>query len=185
MEQEQVPKSEPETKPSLLGLVRCCSDAEADDVWRGEGFVGPNFFEVWDGCLPPTVFASIDELEGRSYLYDSSYAVVLFFHKDTFGISDITYKHKHCSYSETYPAISLNKIPNLSGKYVYDLTALVKRKLEEYKRKNSKEKLYINDYRALSRIDIKDEILVSPKVGTWSLLRKFLDILITEFSRRR
>ena len=103
---------EQERKPVVIGWVRLCSDAEADDIWNRGNFASTEFFEVIEGRLPPTIFYAIEELDSgrKDYVFDRTYTVALFIKEDTPGIRNTAGEQKHPNYSLEYPAVNLGRI---------------------------------------------------------------------------
>ena len=111
----------------LSGYARVMSDQEAENIRRTGVSMSDEWFEVWDGLLPPVVYGLIewDGIKHRSYQH------VMFFAADLAKEAGIKVLSHHGQYSKMSPGVTLSRISDLGldrSQFV-DLTELVKNRI--------------------------------------------------------
>lgn len=111
----------------LSGYVRVMSNEEAENIRQTGVSISDEWFEVWDGLLPPVVYGLI-EWDGIQH---QSYQHVMFFTADAAEKAGIKVLNYHGQYNKMHPGVSLSRINDrgLDRSQFVELTELVKTKI--------------------------------------------------------
>lgn len=133
----------------LTGYVRVMFFEEAEYMKQTGKSLSEEWFEVWDGLLPPIVYGLIESNTGKNQQYQH----VLFISAEIAETASINVSDHHPQYGRMYPAVFLNKIKyrGVMPSAVVDLTELVKAKLHTLPPIKRKEKVGAWRYAGIAR----------------------------------
>lgn len=119
----------------LTGYARVMFPEEADYMLETGKALSDEWFEVWDGLLPPQVYSMIAAKEGKLGKYER----VLFIDRKTTEKVGITLRQKHPNYDRQFPAIFLNRVRDTGvlPSEVVDLSRLVNDRIQNLPSDNS------------------------------------------------
>jgi hypothetical protein len=128
----ETPKKEILNKRHLSGLLRLVSEVEAQHALETGRFLSQEYFEVWDGKIPPDAYLINTSDSGFDPYID--YRKTLFIPSSIIESKPdikqaVEKRGYHHEYQEEYPAVSVSGMLQFEKGEIVDITEQVRKRL--------------------------------------------------------